>query len=361
MAECQLQLLNAGSLSPARPDLWAVTSLARWPRRAPIFGSWFAASSDLRNIQELRAEQVIGDLRDAASLKKAVSGCDVVFHVAADYRLWVRDPDEMYRSNVEGTKAILEAARESKVRRVVYTSSVATMGFQSNGHLANEDSPVSLANMIGPYKRSKFMAEEIAIQAGKSGMDVVVVNPTTPVGERDIKPTPTGRIVVDFLKKKFPAYVDTGLNLVDVAECAQGHIAALEKGKSGERYILGGENLTLKQILDKLAAITGLPSPKIRVAVRGCTWPPEWSIRWLPVTFEIANRAPRSMPSAWAERRCLYRRAKRSAIWDGRSSRLMTRCVARSNGFRPMDMHSITSVSGPSFRRGQAEQSSAKV
>ena len=223
------------------------------------------SGSDLRNIQELQAERVMGDLRDAASLKKAVTGCDVVFHVAADYRLWVRDPDEMYRSNVEGTKAILEAARESKVRRVVYTSSVATMGFQSNGHLANEESPVSLANMIGPYKRSKYMAEELAIEAGKSGMDVVVVNPTTPVGERDIKPTPTGRIVVDFLKKKFPAYVDTGLNLVDVAECAQGHIAALEKGRSGERYILGGENLTLKQILDRLADITGLPSPKIKV------------------------------------------------------------------------------------------------
>ena len=223
------------------------------------------SSSDLRNIQELQADRVVGDLRDAASLKKALAGCDVIFHVAADYRLWVRDPDEMYRSNVEGTKAILEAARENKVRRVVYTSSVATMGFQSNGHLATEDSPVSLGNMIGPYKRSKFMAEEIAIQAGRSGMDVVVVNPTTPVGERDIKPTPTGRIVVDFLKKKFPAYVDTGLNLVDVTECARGHIAALEKGKSGERYILGGENLTLKQILDKLAVITGLPSPRIRV------------------------------------------------------------------------------------------------
>jgi dihydroflavonol-4-reductase len=222
-------------------------------------------SSDLRNIQGLRAEPVTGDLRDAPGLKKAVSGCDVIFHVAADYRLWVRDPDEMYRSNVEGTRAVLETARANGVRRVVYTSSVATMGFSSNGHLATENSPVSLANMIGPYKRSKFMAEEIALQAGKSGMDVVVVNPTTPVGEQDIKPTPTGRIVVDFLKKKFPAYVDTGLNLVDVAECARGHAAALEKGRSGERYILGGENLTLKQILDKLGAITGLPSPKIRV------------------------------------------------------------------------------------------------
>lgn len=249
------------------------------------------SSSDLRNIQDLRAEQVIGDLRDAASLKRAVAGCEVVFHVAADYRLWVRDPDEMYRSNVEGTKAILDAARESKVRRVVYTSSVATMGFNSNGHLASEDSPVSLADMIGPYKRSKFMAEEIALEAGRSGMDVVVVNPTTPVGERDIKPTPTGRIVVDFLKKKFPAYVDTGLNLVDVTECAQGHMMALEKGKSGERYILGGENLTLKQILDKLAAITGLPSPKIKVpyVVALAT-----GVVDQVVTGHIRNREPRA-------------------------------------------------------------------
>jgi dihydroflavonol-4-reductase len=194
-----------------------------------------------------------------------MAGCDVVFHVAADYRLWVRDPEEMYRANVEGTRAILEAARKNHVRRVVYTSSVATMGFTSNGHPADEDSPVALDGMIGHYKRSKFMAEELALETGRGGMDVVVVNPSTPVGEQDIKPTPTGRIVVDFLKKKFPAYVDTGLNLVDVRECARGHVAALEKGRSGERYILGGENLTLKQILDKLAAITGLPSPKVKV------------------------------------------------------------------------------------------------
>jgi dihydroflavonol-4-reductase len=223
------------------------------------------ANSDLRNIQGLTADRVIGDLRDPVSIEKAMAGCDVVFHVAADYRLWVRDPEQMYRANVEGTRAVLAAARKNKVRRVVYTSSVATMGFTANGFGADEDSPVALDGMIGPYKRSKFMAEEIALEAGRSGMDVVVVNPSTPVGEQDIKPTPTGRIVVDFLKKKFPAYVDTGLNLVDVTECARGHVAALEKGRSGERYILGGENLTLKQILDKLAAITGLPSPKIRV------------------------------------------------------------------------------------------------
>jgi dihydroflavonol-4-reductase len=223
------------------------------------------ASSNTKNIDDINADRVTGDLRDPASLERGTAGCDVIFHVAADYRLWVRDSDEMYCSNVEGTRAIFEAARKNKVRRVVYTSSVATMGFTSNGQPADENSPVSVENMIGPYKRSKFMAEQVAIEAARSGIDVVIVNPTTPVGERDIKPTPTGRIVVDFLKKRFPAYVDTGLNLVDATECARGHIAALEKGRTGERYILGGENLTLKQILDKLAAITGLPSPKIRV------------------------------------------------------------------------------------------------
>jgi dihydroflavonol-4-reductase len=221
--------------------------------------------SDPKNIEGVTADRVVGDLCDLASIEKGMAGCHAVFHVAADYRLWVRDPDQMYRANVEGTRAILQAARKNGVRRVVYTSSVATMGFTSNGHAADENSPVSLENMIGTYKRSKFLAEEAAIEAAQSGMDVVVVNPSTPVGERDIKPTPTGRIVVDFLKKKFPAYVDTGLNLVDVTECAHGHVAALEKGRSGERYILGGENLTLKQILEKLAGITGLPSPKIRV------------------------------------------------------------------------------------------------
>ena len=223
------------------------------------------ANSNTKNIDDLKAERVLGDLRDPASLEKGTAGCDAVFHVAADYRLWVRDPGEMYRSNVEGTHALLAAARKNGVRRVVYTSSVATMGFTHNGASADENSPVSLDNMIGPYKRSKFMAEQVAIEAARAGQEVVIVNPTTPVGERDIKPTPTGRIVLDFLKRKFPAYVDTGLNLVDATECARGHIAALEKGRSGERYILGGENLTLKQILDKLAAITGLPSPRVRV------------------------------------------------------------------------------------------------
>lgn len=228
-------------------------------------------TSDLRNLEGLPGDRVEGDLRDAASIARAVSGCDVVFHVAADYRLFVRDPDAMYRSNVEGTRSLLEAAKKHGVRRFIYTSSVATMGFHSGSNglgsndVADEQSPVALEDMIGPYKRSKFMAEQLAINAARSGVDVVVVNPTTPVGERDIKPTPTGRIVLDFLKRKFPAYVETGLNLVDATECARGHVQALEKGRSGERYILGGENLTLKAILDRLAVITGLKSPTVKL------------------------------------------------------------------------------------------------
>jgi len=223
------------------------------------------ATSNLKNLEGLKAETATGDLRDSSSLEKAISGCDVVFHVAADYRLWVQDPAEMYRSNVEGTRALLDAARKNGVRCMVYTSSVATIGFTGNGRPADEDSPVSVADMIGHYKRSKFMAEQLAMEAGRSGMRVITVNPTTPVGEQDVKPTPTGRIIVDFLKGKFPAYVETGLNLVDVHECARGHVAALEKGRTAERYILGGENLTLKQILNKLGAISGLPSPKLKL------------------------------------------------------------------------------------------------
>ena len=225
-------------------------------------------TSDTHNIDDLLADRVTGDLLQPSSLQKAMSGCDAVFHVAADYRLWTRDAaDEqaMYRCNVDGTRALIEAAAAAGIRRLVYCSSVATMGFTGNGHPADEDSPVGLQDMIGPYKRSKFLGEQEAIKAGKGKVEVVVVNPSTPVGERDIKPTPTGRIIVDFLKRKFPAYVDTGLNLVDVRDVARGHLAAWEKGTAGERYILGGENLTLKQILDRLAAITGLAAPKVKL------------------------------------------------------------------------------------------------
>jgi dihydroflavonol-4-reductase len=213
-----------------------------------------------------RAELVQGDLREPAKFAAALRGCDALIHVAADYRLWVPDPAEMYKANVEGTQALLRLAREAGVRRVVYTSSVATMGFRKDASVVDEDAPVSEADMIGHYKRSKWMAEQVAIEAARAGQEVVILNPTTPVGAMDVKPTPTGRIIVDFLNRKFPAYVDTGLNLVDVDEIARMHLAALERGRFGERYILGGENLTLKQILDKLGAMTGLPSPTMKVA-----------------------------------------------------------------------------------------------
>jgi dihydroflavonol-4-reductase len=211
------------------------------------------------------AEVVQGDLRDPVGFAAALRGCDALIHVAADYRLWVPDPAEMYRANVEGTRELLRLAREAGVPRVVYTSSVATMGFRKDASAVDEETPVSEADMIGHYKRSKWMAEQEAIAAARGGQAVVILNPTTPVGSMDVKPTPTGRIIVDFLNKKFPAYVDTGLNLVDVDEIARMHLAALERGRFGERYILGGENLTLKQILDKLGALTGLPSPTMKV------------------------------------------------------------------------------------------------
>lgn len=227
------------------------------------------ATSRRENVDGLGAELVTGDLRDPASLQKGMEGCEFVFHVAADYRLWTRDPREMYATNVDGTVALLEAAQKAGVRRVVYTSSVATMGFghaESGSRSAvDEATPVSLADMIGHYKRSKFQAEQKVLEAARAGVNVVMVNPTTPIGEQDIKPTPTGRIVVDFLKRKFPAYVETGLNLVDVHDVARGHLAAMEHARPGERYILGGQNLSLKHILDKLAAITGLPSPTIKL------------------------------------------------------------------------------------------------
>jgi dihydroflavonol-4-reductase len=222
-------------------------------------------TSRLDALAGLDAELVQGDLRQSEKLRSALTGCDALVHVAADYRLWVRDPDEMYAANVTGTRELLKLAREVGVSRVVYTSSVATMGFKADGTIVNENTPVLLDDMIGHYKRSKFLAELEAIQAATEGQNVIILNPTTPIGPGDSKPTPTGRIVVDFLNKKFPAYVDTGLNLVDVDEVARMHVVALERGTPGERYILGGENLTLKQILDRMSAITGLPSPTMKV------------------------------------------------------------------------------------------------
>ena len=209
-------------------------------------------------------EAVTGDLRDPASLTRAVEGCGCVYHVAADYRLWVPDAGEMHRSNVEGTRNLLEAARSAGVERVVYTSTVGCIGFPA-GAPGNEDTPVALADMTGPYKRSKFLAERAALEYASAGFPVIIVNPTAPVGDHDFKPTPTGKIILDFLRGSMPAYVDTGLNLVDVRDVAGGHLLAAEKGRPGERYILGGENLTLEQILKRLAAVSGLEAPKTRI------------------------------------------------------------------------------------------------
>jgi dihydroflavonol-4-reductase len=222
-------------------------------------------TSNLKNLEGIRGETYVGDLLEPESLRAGLEGCDAVMHVAADYRLWIRDPKAMYRANVEGTRELLRMAREAGVPRVVYTSSVATMHFRSDGLIINEDTPVSLKDMVGHYKRSKFLAELEAIKAAQAGQQVMILNPTTPIGPNDAKPTPTGRIFVDFLNGKFPAYVDTGLNLVDVSEVARTHVAALTVGRPGKRYILGGENLTLKQILDKMSAITGIPSPTVRI------------------------------------------------------------------------------------------------
>ena len=297
------------------------------------------STSRTDNINDLQADRVVGDLRDVESLKRGMNGCEYVFHVAADYRLWAVNGQELYDSNVEGTSNVLQAARESHVRRVVYTSSVATMGFGNNGHMTDESTPVSLAKMIGDYKRSKFMAEQRVIEAARDGQNVVIVNPTTPIGERDIKPTPTGRIVVDFLKRKFPAYVDTGLNLVDVIDCADGHLLAMEKAAPGERYILGGENLTLKQILDKLAAITGLPSPSIRLpyAVAYAT-----GVVDTLVTGKIRQREPRvTLDSVRMGRKKMFvtsAKAGRELGWNpGPVDGALRRAVEwfRANGYAP--------------------------
>lgn len=222
-------------------------------------------TSNLSNLEGIRGDTFTGDLSEPEPMKKGLTGCDAVVHVAADYRLWIRDPQSMYRANVDGTRELLRLAREAGVKRFVYTSSVATMHFRTDGIVVNEDTPVSIKDMVGHYKRSKFLAEQEAIAAAQKGQKVVILNPTTPIGPNDAKPTPTGRIFVDFLNHKFPAYVDTGLNLVDVTEVARTHVAALTRGKFGRRYILGGENLTLKQILDKMSAITGIPSPTMKI------------------------------------------------------------------------------------------------
>lgn len=216
------------------------------------------------SVPELDVEMVPGDLRDPASLRHAVQGCSLLFHVAADYRLWVRDKREMFASNVEGTRALLQAAAEARVERVVYTSTVGCIGFLPGG-LGDETTPVTRADMTGAYKQSKWDAEQVALAAAHAGLPVVIVNPTAPVGDHDFKPTPTGRTIVDFLAGRMPAYVDTGLNVANVRDVAEGHWLACQHGRPGERYILGSENLTLREIFACLSGICGRPAPRVRL------------------------------------------------------------------------------------------------
>jgi dihydroflavonol-4-reductase len=223
-------------------------------------------SSDTRNLDGLPVERVTGDLRDASSLHRALAGCATLYHVAADYRLWAPDPRELYASNVEGTRALMEAALAQGVGRIVYTSSVATLGLHADGWPADEETPVGIDDMIGHYKRSKYLAEEVVrAMARTQGLPAVIVNPSAPVGPRDRKPTPTGRMVLDAAAGRMPAYVDTGLNIVHVDDVAAGHLAACRAGRIGERYILGSENMSLREILAAISGIVGRPPPRLRL------------------------------------------------------------------------------------------------
>jgi dihydroflavonol-4-reductase len=233
---------------------------AGWQVRALLRGG-----SDRRNLAPLTLELAVGNLNDPASLDAALRDCQALFHVAADYRLGVAHPEELYRTNVEGTRSVLNAAARAGVARIVYTSSVATVGLPADRSPGTEETPVSLADMIGHYKRSKFLAEELAREFAAAGAPIVIVNPSTPIGPGDVKPTPTGQMVVDAAAGRTPAYVDTGLNIVHVDDVARGHLQAFERGRVGERYILGGENMTLREILVAISRLTGRSPPRIRL------------------------------------------------------------------------------------------------
>ena len=222
---------------------------------------------------------VLGDITDLEKVREGVKGADVVFHCAADYRLYVDNPPAMYAANVEGTRNVLRASYDSGVSRVVYTSTVGALGSRPDSSPADESTPVGFSDMVGHYKKSKFLAERVAEEWASKGLPVVIVNPSTPVGERDVKPTATGRMILDFLRGRIPAYVDTGLNLVDVKDVATGHILAFQRGRIGEKYILGNRDMTLKMILDSLAVIAGLPAPRVRVP------------HWLPLAVAAADTA----------------------------------------------------------------------
>jgi dihydroflavonol-4-reductase len=225
------------------------------------------------------ARPIPGDLTDFDSVRRGLDGVEVVYHCAADYRLYVHDPGAMYAANVEGTRNVLRACAEAGVRRVVYTSTVGALGLNADASPADESTPVELSDMVGHYKRSKFLAERVAEEWAAKGLPLVIVNPSTPVGERDIKPTATGRMILDFLRGKIPAYVDTGLNLVDVRDVAAGHILAMERGRIGEKYILGHQDMSLKAILDSLASLAHLPGPRMRVP------------HWVPLAVAAADTA----------------------------------------------------------------------
>ena len=257
--------------------------------------------ADTRQLDGLSAERIAGDLSQDNSLRMGMTGCEWVFHVAALYSYWGHRWDDFRQTNVEGTRKVLEAARLAGVARVVYTSSIAVLGLHRDHTPATEDTPSTLADRIGPYQRSKFLAEEVACKAAAQGLPVVIVNPTSPVGVGDRKPTPTGQIVLDYLWGRMFAYTDTGLNIVDVDDVAAGHLAAAERGRVGERYILGGENLTLKQVLDLLSQITGGASPRLRI-------PHAVALAWSFVDVALARLDPHRMPAATPEKVRLSRR-----------------------------------------------------
>lgn len=260
-------------------------------------------TSDTRLLDGLQVERVTGDLSDAEGLRQWVIGCDWVFHVAALYSFWGHTWDDFRQANIEGTRRILEAAGEAGVPRIVHTSSIAALAVHEDGTPANEEVPSSLEDKVGHYQRSKYLGEQVALEYARRGLPLVIVNPSTPVGVGDHKPTPTGRIILDFLRGRLPGYVDTGLNIVDVEDVAAGHLLAAERGKLGEKYILGGENLSLRQVLDLLAEISGRSPVKLRI--------PQWvAMSWAYVDVTVARLNRRYTPTATPEKVRLSRRAE---------------------------------------------------
>lgn len=246
--------------------------------------------SDLGNLQGLKVEQAYGDLRDPASLRQAMTGCRQLYHVAAHYALWAPDPQIFYDINVTGTRNLMETARDVGVERIVYTSTIGAIGLPHGGGLGTEETPVSLEQMSGHYKRSKFLAEQEVSKLARAGLPVVIVNPSAPVGARDIKPTPTGQVIVDFMKGRMPAYIETGMNLIDVDDVAVGHLHAMEKGRIGERYILGNRNLMLREVFALLSRLTGVPAPTIKLP-RLAILPLAYANQWL--SDYVTHRPPR--------------------------------------------------------------------